>query len=135
VALSAWSDHFSVGVKTIDQQHSSLFAIVNELHDSMTREQANQVLGALLDKLAKGTVENFAYEERMMEATEFPGLASHRAHHAELTRQVNEFMARHERGDGAVNILLLRFLSDWFASHIQLENKEYGPWVSGHSTN
>jgi hemerythrin-like metal-binding protein len=133
MSLLTWNDSFSVGVKTIDQQHSGLFAIVNELHTAMMTGKAKNVLGALLDKLVKYTVEHFAYEERMMEAAKYPNLVTHRAHHTDLTKQVGDFMARYKRGDGALNIELLRFLSDWLTKHIQHEDKEYVPWLNRNS--
>lgn len=129
MSLLAWNDNFSVGVNTIDQQHSGLFAVVNELHTAMMKGQTKTVIGALLDKLVKYTREHFAHEERMMEAAKYPGLAAHKAHHAELTKQVGDFMARYKRGDGTLNIELLRFLSDWLTKHIQKEDKEYSPWL------
>jgi hemerythrin-like metal-binding protein len=133
MSVLTWNDSFSVGVKTIDQQHSGLFAIVNELHAAMMTGKAKNVLGALLDKLVKYTVEHFAYEERMMEAAKYPNLVTHRAHHTDLTKQVGDFMARYKRGDGALNIELLRFLSDWLTKHIQHEDKEYVPWLNRNS--
>jgi len=131
--LLAWNDSYSVGVKTIDQQHSGLFSILNELHAAMMKGQAQSVVGPLLDKLVKYTQQHFAYEERMMDAAKYPGLATHRAHHADLTRQVGDFMARYKRGDGTVNIQLLRFLRDWLTGHIQHEDKQYGPFLAGHA--
>ena len=133
MSLMTWNDRYSVGVKTIDQQHSGLFAIVNELHAAMIKGQAKNVVGSLLEKLIKYTVEHFAYEERMMAAAKYPGLVTHRAHHADLTRQVEDFMARYKRGDGAVNIELLQFLRDWLTRHIQQEDKQYGPFLTRHA--
>jgi len=130
MSLLTWNDTYSVGVKTIDQQHSGLFAIVNELHAAMMNRQAKNVMGALLDKLVKYTQEHFAYEERMMDSSKFPGSETHKAHHVELTKQVVEFMGRYKRGDTMVNVELLRFLSEWLTKHIQKEDKEYGPWLA-----
>ncbi len=133
MSLLAWNNSYSVGVKTIDQQHSGLFAIVNELHTAMMKGQAKTVIGPLLDKLLKYTVEHFAFEESMMAAANYPGLATHRAHHADLTRQVKDFMTRYKRGDSALNIELLRFLSNWLTQHIQHEDKQYAPWFKRHA--
>ena len=130
MALLEWSSRFSVGVKTIDAQHEGLFAIVNELHTAMLKHQAQSVTGGLLGKLVKYTRDHFAFEERAMAAAAYPGLALHRTHHQDLTRQVGEFMARYQRGDVAINIELLRFLSQWLTKHIQHEDKEYGPWLN-----
>ena len=133
MAFMTWNDSYSVGVKTIDHQHAGLFAMVNELHTAMMNGQAKNVVGSLLEKLVKYTVEHFAYEERMMEAAKYPSLVAHRAHHADLTRQVGDFMARYKRGDGAVNIELLQFLSDWLTKHIQREDKQYSPFLTRHA--
>ncbi len=133
MAFMTWNDSYSVGMKTIDQQHAGLFAMVNELHTAMMTGQAKNVVGSLLEKLVKYTVEHFDYEERVMQAAEFPDLATHRAHHVNLKQQVDDFMARYKRGDGAVNIELLRFLSDWLTKHIQREDKQYSPFLTRHA--
>ncbi len=133
VSLLTWNDSYSVGVQTIAQQHAGLFAIVNVLHAAMMQGQTQNVAGPLLDKLIKYTVQHFAYEERLMEAAKYPGLAVHRAHHATLTRQVQEFMTRFKRGDSGLTIELLHFLSDWLTKHIQREDKEYRPWLTRHA--
>ncbi len=132
MSFMTWNESFSVGVETIDQQHSGLFGMVNELHTAMMKGQAKEVVGSLLDKLVKYTVEHFAYEERMMDEAKYPGFVTHSVHHVDLTRQVGEFMARYKRGDGTVNVELLPFLSGWLTRHIQLEDKLYGPWMNSH---
>jgi len=130
MAFMTWNDSYSVGVKTIDQQHVGLFAMVNELHSAMMTGQAKNVVGSLLEKLVKYTVEHFDYEERMMQTAKYPGFEAHRTHHADLKKQVGELMARYKRGDGDVNIELLKFLSDWLTKHIQREDKQYRPFLN-----
>ncbi len=130
--LVAWSSDYSVGVMSIDGQHSKLFDILNELHDAMKTGQGKTVTGALLDKLMSYTKEHFSCEERLMEAAGYPGLAKHRTHHEALTRQVGEFMTRFQRGEGTVTVDLLIFVRDWLKNHIQREDKEYGPCLNQH---
>jgi hemerythrin-like metal-binding protein len=132
MALLTWNDGYSMGVKTIDQQHSGLFGMVNDLHAAMMKGQGKAVIGPLLDRLVKYTQEHFAFEERAMEAAKYPNAKAHRAHHADLARQVTDYVARYKRGDSGLNIELLRFLSDWLSNHIQKEDKEYGPWLNSH---
>jgi len=132
MALLAWDNGFSVGVKAIDDQHKGLFGIVDELYAAMMQRQAKSVTGPLLNKLVNYTQVHFSAEEKMMQATDYPHLIQHRARHLDLTRQVGEFMTRYEHGDGSLNIHLLRFLSDWLTRHIQQEDKEYGPWLNQH---
>ena len=132
MALMTWNDSFSVGVQTIDSQHKVLFDIMNELHSAMMAGEARKVTGPLLGKLLEYTKTHFSTEEQMMTATEFPGLAAHKVQHGELIKQVNDYVARHEKGEVALNLHLLNFLRDWLTTHIHKEDMEYSPWLKEH---
>jgi len=59
-------------------------------------------------------------------------LPAHRIVHRELTKQVEEYVGRYEKGDITLGVHLLNFLSDWLTKHIQGEDKKYGPWLNEH---
>ncbi|MGP8252274.1 MAG: bacteriohemerythrin [Terracidiphilus sp.] len=130
--LLTWNDSLSVGVRAIDSQHSALLAILGELYDAMMKGRTKQVSGPLLHKFIDCTRDHFAAEEAMMAAAEYSGLAAHRREHERLTKQVEEFAARFDRGECTVNIELLRFLRTWLTNHIQQSDKAYGPCLVGH---
>lgn len=130
MALLSWSSKYSVGVQAMDSQHEVLFKILNELHDAMMRGQAREVTGLLLQKLTRYTRTHFSAEESVMAAAGFPGLAQHRIKHRELMKQVDEFGARYKSGEGALNVQLLNFLRDWLTTHIEQEDRAYGPSVN-----
>ena len=130
MALLTWSDHYSVGVKAIDKQHSDLVNALNELHAAMLSGQAKTVTGPLLHKLVSYTREHFAAEEAMMNSVHYPGLAEHKIKHRNLTEQVEEFVARFEHGESTLSVPLMTFLRDWLTTHILKEDKEYGPWLN-----
>jgi len=132
MALVSWGNQYSVGVKAIDAQHATLFAVLNELHAAMMKGNAMPMTGPLLRKLVSYTHDHFAAEEKLIAEAKYPGLAGHKAHHRDLIKKVEEFMARHERGDATVNIALLRFLSEWLTGHIQHEDQQYSPWMKEH---
>lgn len=134
MALISWSSKYSVGVKALDGQHTVLFDILNSLHDAMMKGQAQKVTGELLSKLVKYTREHFASEEAMLTSTRYPELAQHRVRHRELIKQVEEYVARHARGEAALNLQLLNFLRDWLTNHIEKEDQRYGPWLNEHGT-
>lgn len=129
MALITWTEKLSVGVKTIDDQHTILCETINDLHAAMMKGQARAIIGTLLHTLVDYTHHHFSAEEAMMEAAKYPELTQHRIKHRELTKQVEEFVARFERGDITVSGHLLNFLSDWLTTHIQNTDKEYGPWM------
>jgi hemerythrin len=132
VALLTWSSKYSVGVQSMDGQHTVLFGMLNDLHEAMMKGQAQKIAGELLRKLAKYTRDHFTAEEVMMASTGYAGLAQHRILHRDLIKQVDEFAARYARGETQLNVQLMNFLRDWLTNHIQKEDHKYGPWLTQH---
>jgi len=132
MALLNWSDKYSVGVRALDDQHTGLFQTLNDLHGAMLKGHAQSLTGPLLRKLVDYTHRHFAAEESMLVSTGYPGLAAHRVKHRELTKQVEEYVARFEKGEITLNLSLMNFLRDWLTNHIQKTDKEYGPWLNEH---
>lgn len=126
------TSQYSVGVKAIDGQHSVLFGLINELHGAMMSGKGQTMTGPLLRKLADYTQVHFTAEEKMMMAARYPGLTDHQAKHRDLIEQVQVFVARFERGEIALSLDLMNFLSDWLTNHIQKVDREYGPWLNEH---
>ena len=132
MALLTWSSKYSVGVKSLDDQHTEFIGILNELHSAMLKGKAQSIAGALLTKLMNGARNHFSTEERLMESTKFAGLAEHRAEHRALTAKVDEYLARHKRGDNTMFLELLNFLRDWLTNHMQQVDKKYTAWMNEH---
>ncbi len=130
--LLAWNDSFSLGVRAIDSQHMTLVAILNELYEAKMKGRPREATGPLLLKLVKYTRDHFSTEEAMMAAAKYSGLAAHRREHERLTKQVEEYFARSNRGECTASIELLRFFRNWLTNHIQQFDKAYGPCLIGH---
>jgi hemerythrin-like metal-binding protein len=135
MALLTWGQSYSVGVNKVDSQHKVLFEIINELHAAMLKGQAQVLTGPLLKKLADYTRNHFSAEEAMMSAAKYPGLAEHQKKHIALVKQVDDYIARFDKGEITLNLHLLNFLRDWLTNHIQKVDKEYSPWMKEHGVN
>jgi hemerythrin-like metal-binding protein len=132
MALLTWDNKLSVGIQSIDDQHMILFESLNDLHAAMMKGNARAVTKTLLKNLVAYTHDHFKSEEAMMSAAHYPAFAAHRSKHVALTQQVEEYVARYERGEVALNVQLLNFLRDWLTTHIQVEDHAYGPWMREH---
>ena len=132
MALLTWNTSYSVGVKTLDSQHTTLFDILNDLHSAMMKGQAHAMTGQLLRKLVDYTRSHFLAEEKMLEVSKYPGLANHRLLHRDLMKQVEDYSTRFERGEITLNLHLLNFLREWLSNHIRKVDHEYGPWLNEH---
>lgn len=132
MALLTWNSRYSVGVKTLDSQHTILFGLLNDLHAAMLKGQAQSLTGPLLRKLVDYTHTHFATEERMLAEARYPGLAEHKIKHSALIQKVEDYSARFEKGEITLNLHLMNFLRDWLTEHIQKTDHEYGPWLNEH---
>jgi hemerythrin len=132
MALVVWTEKLSVGVKSIDDQHTVLFETVNDLHAAMMKGQARAIIGELLHRLLTYTRDHFSAEEEMMDRVKYPGLSQHKILHRNLTKQVEDFIARYEKGEITLSQDVSSFLSDWLKTHILAEDQSYGPWMNEH---
>jgi hemerythrin len=132
MAILTWNKHCLVGVKTLDGQHAGLIADLNQLYSAMSKGNAKCGADSQLRNLLKDALDHFSAEEELMEATEYPSLAQHRAKHRNFVRQVQEYLARCKEGDNTMRLPLLNFIRDWLTNHIQEEDREYAPWLIEH---
>lgn len=130
MTLMAWNSSYSVGVLTLDSQHTILFDILNELHEAMMEGKASSLTGPILRKLVTYTREHFAAEEGLLAKSQYPGLEGHKLLHRDLIKQVEDYSERFERGEITLNLHLLNFLRDWLTNHIMKVDHEYGPWLN-----
>ncbi|PWH17777.1 MAG: hemerythrin [Anaerolineae bacterium] len=118
-------DDFSVNIKEIDNQHRQLIEIVNQLHRAMREGKSSQMINDIINRLIDYTQYHFETEERLMEAYNFPGYVHHKAEHAKLTRQVQEFQRQYRQNPMGLSVQLLNFLKSWVADHILQTDKQY----------
>jgi hemerythrin-like metal-binding protein len=127
-----WNSKYSVGVKTLDSQHTVLFGLLNDLHAAMLKGQAQSLTGPLLRKLLDYTNTHFSTEEKMLADAGYPGLADHKVKHRALIQKVEGYSVRFEKGEITLNLHLMNFLRDWLTEHIQRTDREYSAWLHEH---
>jgi len=132
MALIEWNSSYSVGVPSIDAQHSVLVSLLNDLHDAMLTGSGQARTGPLLRSLVFYARDHFAAEETMMRTVGYAELKEHRKQHQALARKVEHYALRYERGESALNLQLLIFLRDWLLTHILEEDMAYAPVLIAH---
>lgn len=119
MALMKWSDALSVGVPSLDDQHMKMVGLLNKLHDGKMAGEDKMVLGDVLSALIASTAMHFKYEEDLLARSGYPEGPSHRAEHAELTRQIQNIRHEYESiGPSAMTIPVMSFLKNWLTAHI-----------------
>jgi len=125
MVLFQWSDDYSVKVPSIDAQHQRLVAMLNELHDGMSRGHGAEHLTPILNGLIDYTAQHFAHEEALFAEHDYPEAAEHTAEHQRLVGQVLAFKSKLENKQASINMELMKFLKDWLIKHILGSDMRY----------
>ncbi len=128
----AWSDDYKVGIAAIDNDHKTLFTLVNRLHDRIKAGDGEEAVGDALDGLIDYIDTHFAREERYMEECGYPDVVHHAQKHRDLARTVRSLKTLFEDDPREVeNDAILRFLKNWLTNHILKSDMAYVPYVTG----
>jgi hemerythrin-like metal-binding protein len=125
-----WSREMSVGIEVVDNEHRELAQAINELHAAIADIDKQSLTSPLLLKVAELTRAHFASEEMMMAANNYLGAALHAFKHLYLMQQLDALVARVNRGGFKLNEHSLKFLHDWFSTHIQKEDAQFAVWLN-----
>jgi len=129
MAYLNWDPQYSVHVKSLDQDHQHLFAIVNQLHEAVHSRRGKQVLQPVLAELLAYTLRHFGREEAIMRSCAYPRLRAHMEQHRIFTAQVEQFSKQYSAGVAAVTAEVLDFLTEWLSSHILDSDQQYGQFL------
>lgn len=125
MAFIEWQETYSVGLPEIDTQHRRLLSVINQLHDAMKMGGKAAALETVMNELVSYTRYHFAYEERLMEAAGYAGLAEHRRRHSAMVAQVESFQMAISSGHASVSLQLMAFLKSWLTRHILETDMRY----------
>lgn len=114
-----WSSDYSVGIKTIDDQHQELVNILNRMFVAVSRREGNKVIGGILDALMSYTQTHFTLEERLMRLADYEDIDSHMLVHKNLIAELNQISNKYMLEEKPVYFELLSFLRTWLREHIQ----------------
>lgn len=125
-----WDEGYSVGVRSLDEDHRQLFESVNGLIDEIGHGSRGAAIQEALDLILEDIVEHFDREEALLEKVGFPELQEHQADHYLLLRTVLRFKTelKYDRLDTAA---AARFLVAWVREHLVKQDLKFKPYVPG----
>lgn len=130
MALLTWSTSLEIGVPSMDAQHQRWVALINNLHDAVTRREGKDIIGETLDGMLEYGHTHFIDEERLMEAAGFPGYESHKKAHDTFLARLQTLKKQHaEEHTNVLNIELMMMLSMWLTQHIQRVDRQYADFL------
>ena len=115
-----WDDSYTVGNKTLDDQHKYLFELTEKL---ITEFHEKEIKKGVME-LYKYTRTHFSLEEELMAKAGFPGLEKHRDLHDSLIDKLNE-VATWDFSTQQSVYDFQKFVLNWLFEHIMQQDKQY----------
>jgi hemerythrin len=131
VPLITWNDSLSVKHESIDVEHQQLVALINQLHEAMSKGKGREAIGRVLSGLLEYTRTHFVAEEHIMVANAYPGYRQQKAAHDEFVQKVVDLRTRLLGGESVVTIEVMKFIKEWLTDHIQGMDRELGAYLNG----
>jgi hemerythrin len=120
-----WNDKYSVNIPLIDEQHETLFALINKTRRVKNFSNNPKSASEILVQLTEYALKHFETEEHYMKEFNFPGLESHRNEHIDFTNTITDYKNRAVGGDCQIISEIYEYLWKWVFTHIQASDKEY----------
>ncbi len=120
-----WSNAFRVGVKKLDTEHRRLFALVNELSETIGRTGKIEGHEKQKKELLQFTRLHFQSEESLMEKHRYPRLELQRKDHRDLLEQLERFAGAEEKRARPRAQTAVDYLKDWLIRHTLIEDLKY----------
>jgi hemerythrin len=129
--MALWNDSLVTGVPAIDEQHQSLFAVIDELIEACAKGQSRAIIGRMLNNVFDTVKEHFYDEERLQTQYAYPGMIAHKKLHAQCVSSLMAIMSE-AAAFGPNDALIEKVkskLADWFTEHINTDDKRLAAFI------
>ncbi len=120
-----WDNTMSVNIESLDAQHKTLFAIINELGIAIDSGITDVVIGSVLTKLIVYAQNHFEYEENCMAVACFAKHEEHKCEHAGLIKKVKALERDYLSGKTGIAEDVMKLLQQWLRHHIMKTDNQY----------
>lgn len=122
-----WSADLDTGIAEIDAQNRRLGEFIHLLEGARQKEDREQ-LGYVLEELLDFAVNNFLFEEKLMEEAAYEFRSAHERVHEIFIKKLADFRGRYANGLD-VTEELHTMLRNWVENHVRHEDRRYADSV------
>jgi len=125
IDIIKWDPDWNSGCTSIDQQHTKLLTMCNELMNKVIHGDNNYTVFPDLEKLISHVKEHFEHEEDVLCQYGYSEVIDHKKHHDELITKVQNLVQKSEEGY-LLPIDVMHFvLDDVIVKHLLKEDTKY----------
>jgi hemerythrin len=127
-----WEEKYSVGVEELDNQHKHMFAVINELLDSINSGTTEEHLGNVIESLIKYKIFHFETEEKYFKEFNYEGASDHISKHKEFNDKLMVLKEKNPNYTVEFAFELIDFLEDWLINHLMVVDQQYKECFHSH---
>ncbi|GEM_PF-2803355 len=120
-----WDRNYTVNIDKFDRAHEEFFALVNDLSDTMSGNDAAKMLSDA-QNLMRFMQIHFMREESLMQDFKLATMTDHKTEHAQMLDLMEKATKKLREGKTGPMIEFISVLSEWLPEHIQKKDMEYG---------
>ena len=117
MSLLQWKPEYSVGVRSVDDEHREMIDLINATYEKLISNadtgQVDEYLGEIFSTISM----HFALEERLMRNAAYGEYQAHKDDHEVLLDRLRDLMDDYFVDPDSGASRLEQSLSDWFAGH------------------
>ncbi len=126
-----WTEEYSVGNDTIDEQHKELVAIMNEVQQMIEEHDFSYFnIVEIITRLEEYIKMHFEFEEHLMVKSDYPAIAEHASQHNYLRFKIFNTSILEINTPQDFYIEILSDLSDWLINHILISDKRLAQYIA-----
>ena len=123
--FAVWKDEYSVGVRSLDDDHRKLLNLINNFQTAVHYQTGETFEKEALNEVVAYTKYHFEREEKMMQDAGYADLEAHKKIHETMITRIDEFMIEYDKRGHEVLEEIAQFLRDWLVGHINGTDQEY----------
>jgi len=133
VARIRWTNQFVVDDGVIDEDHKTLFGLINKFNEGIIGFRKPDQMMPLLTSFTEYLQTHFKREEELQAKSGFPFLDEHREEHEALIARLGglkqKALAASEDNITDVAVEIAKFLQDWLTAHVIDNDLPLKPYV------
>ena len=122
MVLIEWKTEFEVGIPDVDHEHQEIIALINDLHEAMSGENASISVMDFLGEIYAHVAAHFALEEKIMRINRYDQYADHKSDHERLLDELRDIMDDYEENAYFSDKEFSSHVERWFTEHFKTKD-------------
>jgi len=124
-----WTEDLAVNIDDLDRHHKNLFNIIKKMVTLKDQDSGEKEMLELIKEIIDYSGYHFSKEHNVMVDYEYPGLNTHINEHHQYTQKMLSFLEDFKNKKQNLLNDILKYLSEWWLSHIAKEDMGYAKYI------